>query len=179
LDLSQYGWDYGGGVGCMRDVVLQDYQRGDEEMVKQLLHELNREIEAADPQKLIKNKPGADEYFVKQVLDLVETKQGFVVLAFRSGQAVGMVVGYVTEQDEEEKLDMKPAQLGYISELYVRQAYRGKGLGGRLLAIAEERLRERGCNLVKLEVFVPTSRSVQFYRQNGYGEREVVMMKEL
>jgi GNAT superfamily N-acetyltransferase len=62
---------------------------------------------------------------------------------------------------------------GYISELFIRAAARGKGLGGRFLAAIEEEGRRRGCT--RLMLFNRKERESyqrSFYPTHGWEERD-------
>ena len=62
---------------------------------------------------------------------------------------------------------------GYISELFLREAARGKGLGGRLLAAIEAEGKRRGCT--RLLLFNRKERASYqrgFYQQHGWEERD-------
>jgi GNAT superfamily N-acetyltransferase len=62
---------------------------------------------------------------------------------------------------------------GYISELFIRKAARGKGLGGRFLVAIEEEGKRRGC--ARLLLFNRKEReSYQrgFYPSHGWEERD-------
>jgi len=62
---------------------------------------------------------------------------------------------------------------GYISELFISEAARGKGLGGRFLAAIEEEGKRRGCT--RLMLFNRKARkSYQrgFYQNHGWEERD-------
>jgi GNAT superfamily N-acetyltransferase len=62
---------------------------------------------------------------------------------------------------------------GYISELFIREAARGKGLGGRFLAAIEAEGKRRGCT--RLMLFNRKEReSYQrgFYQNHGWEERD-------
>ena len=76
----------------------------------------------------------------------------------------------------------------YLDLLWVNEALRGRGFGGRLLALAEEKARERGASGVYLSTF--SFQSPRFYEKHGYrvfgvlpdfppGHQRYSMMKEL
>ena len=54
----------------------------------------------------------------------------------------------------------------YVAKLWVADAYRGKGLGTRLLERAEEIARSRGCTNALLDTFEYQARP--FYEKLGY-----------
>lgn len=56
----------------------------------------------------------------------------------------------------------------YINALAVFPQYRGQGLGGALLSIAQERARAAGCDSLSLQVFAENERAFRFYQRHGY-----------
>jgi len=53
-----------------------------------------------------------------------------------------------------------------LQQLWVDEAFRGKGIGGQLVRALEARARERGCTTFYLETF--SFQAPQFYRSLGY-----------
>lgn len=68
---------------------------------------------------------------------------------------------------------------GYIYNLGVDEAYRGRGIGSMLVKNAEMFLRERGILAVELNVFKFNKQALSFYQKLGYGDIEVTMHKVL
>jgi GNAT superfamily N-acetyltransferase len=82
----------------------------------------------------------------------------------------GQIAGYLTAHWFPNL--MKGAD-GYVSELFICEAARGKGLGGRFLAAIEDEGRSRGCT--RLMLFNRKEReSYQrgFYPAHGWEERD-------
>ena len=75
---------------------------------------------------------------------------GFVTFAVESG---------VYEQD---------VRRGLVENLYVVPDHRGEGVGTSLLESAEARLRERGCDVLFLEMLTANEGARRFYRRAGY-----------
>jgi ribosomal-protein-alanine N-acetyltransferase len=59
-------------------------------------------------------------------------------------------------------------QAGHIITIDVLEEARRSGLGSKLLAAAEERLREAGCQAVFLETAVDNRAAVAFYKRHEY-----------
>jgi GNAT superfamily N-acetyltransferase len=61
---------------------------------------------------------------------------------------------------------------GYVSELFVRDSFRGQGVGRQLLAAIEMEARQRGCaRLMLLNMRQRESYQRQFYAKQGWAER--------
>lgn len=62
---------------------------------------------------------------------------------------------------------------GYLSELFIREEYRGDGIGTRLLETVKEEARKRGCSrLLLLNSRKRESYRRSFYKKHGWTERE-------
>lgn len=57
-----------------------------------------------------------------------------------------------------------------LKRMYVRPAGRGAGLGGRLLAVAEDAARDLGCHTMRLDTAAPLAEALRLYRRHGYVE---------
>jgi ribosomal protein S18 acetylase RimI-like enzyme len=66
------------------------------------------------------------------------------------------IVGVVMTRDE------------WLSDLWVRRDSRGTGIGRKLLAPAEEEIRGRGHDTIRLRVVKTNTRAVDFYRRHGW-----------
>jgi len=85
----------------------------------------------------------------------------------------GIVVGYCTVQWLPYLF--LPVPEGYVSELFVDDAWRGQGIGQRLIETVEREARERGCS--RLMLCNGRSRDSYkrgFYQKLGWQERESV-----
>lgn len=71
---------------------------------------------------------------------------------------------------------------GYLGMLAVNPAHQGGGLGQQMLAAAEERFRERGCEAIDISVLSLRSELPRIYRRYGFvetGTEEFTMSREL
>jgi GNAT superfamily N-acetyltransferase len=61
---------------------------------------------------------------------------------------------------------------GYVSELFIRDKFRGQGIGSQLLEIVKTEARNRGCSrLMLLNMRTRESYQRQFYAKQGWEER--------
>ncbi len=105
----------------------------------------------------------AEGFDVAAALPLVESEltppRGLVLLARRSGQAVGC-----------GSLKLVDAGVAEIKRLWVEPGLRGQGLGRRLLDELEERAGAAGRFVVRLDSNGALHEALQLYRSHGYRE---------
>jgi GNAT superfamily N-acetyltransferase len=68
---------------------------------------------------------------------------------------------------------MLKAPEGYVSELFVAESERGKGIGSQLLEVAKDEAKRRGCSrLSLLSIKHRESYKLGFYKKRGWTERK-------
>jgi len=78
------------------------------------------------------------------------------------------LLGFVaTEIDRSPSVFDRPDRL-VVGDIYVRDGYRGTGLGRDLVERAAERARETDCDELALDVDVDNDRAVAFYEKLGF-----------
>ena len=96
-------------------------------------------------------------YTRRELAFYIARKRGFTLVAERDGRIVGfLVVGRDCESQ------------GHVITIDVLPEARRSGLGSRLMAAAEERLRALGCSAVFLETAVDNAPALAFYKRHGY-----------
>ncbi len=96
-------------------------------------------------------------YTRRELAFYIARKRGFTVVAEIDGKIVGFVV---VDRDRQGQ--------GHVITLDVLPEARRSGLGSRLMATAEERLRALGCSVVFLETAVDNAAALAFYKRHGY-----------
>lgn len=87
-----------------------------------------------------------------------------IFLAEIGGEPVGLSRGDVITADPIFRL-RDDHRCGYIDQMFVRQAYRDLGLGGRLLRLCEDWFREQSIGHCLLHA---APKAVRFYARVGY-----------
>ncbi len=96
-------------------------------------------------------------YTRRELAFYIGQKRGFTLVAQSDGTIVGFVV-----------VDRGRQSQGHVITIDVLPAARRSGLGSRLMAAAEERLRALGCSGVFLETAVDNAAALAFYKRRGY-----------
>ena len=56
----------------------------------------------------------------------------------------------------------------WLEDVFVRETLRGRGIGGRAIELAWDRLREKGCETMYLEVVPANERAIRLYHKLGF-----------
>ncbi len=91
-------------------------------------------------------------------------------IAGEEEQRVGLVLVRLVEKVPNPVVE--PEALGYVSSLYVRPQWRGRGIGARLLQAAVGFCQDNGVESV---VLWPSPRSVPLYERHGFRHQAEVM----
>jgi GNAT superfamily N-acetyltransferase len=95
-----------------------------------------------------------------------------VFVAVREGHIVAFVAGRIRALPPY----FGSATIGAISEVFVCDAYRGAGLGRRLLALTVEWFQAQQITRIELQVVSGNPRAVHFYQQLGWHEELLQMV---
>lgn len=91
-------------------------------------------------------------------------EKSLLEIARSEKEVVGFCCSYICQN-----LPMfEPEQFGYISDLYVKPAYRHQGLGKRLLESAREFFRAWQLEFVQLQVYHHNAQGRVFWEKNGF-----------
>ncbi|EFW93081.1 GCN5-related N-acetyltransferase [Haladaptatus paucihalophilus DX253] len=86
------------------------------------------------------------------------------------------IVGFVMFELETGLYRHSTAR-GIVQNIYVEPASRNEGVGSALLAAAEEKLRERGAEVLALEVLARNENARRLYENRGYEPHRIEMEK--
>ncbi|QGG96136.1 GNAT family N-acetyltransferase [Actinomarinicola tropica] len=141
----------------------------DAEVVAELLHDFNTEFDTPSP--------GA-EVLAPRLRALLAGDSTFAVLAGEPAVAVALVT-------------LRPnvwwdGPVALLDELYVRPDLRSQGIGGRVMELVIANCRERGVELVEINVDEADVDTQRFYERQGFswiepdtGERAFYFSREL
>lgn len=88
------------------------------------------------------------------------------------------LVGFVMFGPETGEYD-QDVERGVVQNLFVRSDRQGEGIGGDLLAAAEDALAASGADVVSLEAMAANADARRFYARHGYCEHRVEFEKRL
>lgn len=153
-----------------------EYNKVYDNDLKELFYELQEYIMSIDQEGYnIINKNNKDDYY-KKVMNEINTYQGKILLYKEDNKIVGLIVGYINNEETNE-IDFIAPKRGRISELIVTKSYRGKHIGQKLFTAMENYLKEQKCESILIGVFAYNEQARKFYEKNGYHLRMTDMIK--
>ncbi len=165
-------------AGCisLKSQKIKIFQIRDPEIVKSLVSEL-RKFE----NKLDADMRSDEESVEKQIEWMkrkLQSESTFLFVAIREDEeqnTIGYVFGWI---EKRNKNYWKLTKFGYVGELFVKEEFRGMGVGRALLEKAEKWFAEKGITKIFLDAYAQNP-AVNFYKKLGYRELELRMVKEI
>lgn len=158
---------------------IREYKPSDKATLIKFMDDFQEHLVAIDKMKRARKLPGYGRVAVRRCLSEVKKSQGVIYLVEDDGKPVGFIAGVISKPSKEDSLSQIPTKSARITELYIDQKYRGQGVGKMLMQKMENYLKERGCNIILLEVFEPNKAAHAFYSKLGYQNRIIYMMKKI
>jgi ribosomal protein S18 acetylase RimI-like enzyme len=118
-------------------------------------------------------RPDANRETMRETLAAYQVNDGLLV-----ARSEGQIAGFVSFTVEHGSLELD-AERGLLSNIYVKPAYRDRGIGSALLEAAEASLARRDVDVMLLEVMADNESARRFYRRKGYDEFRVTMGRSL
>jgi GNAT superfamily N-acetyltransferase len=156
-------------------VIIREYNtKKDRQAVIELVGELQDSEKTFDPR--IPTGAEVKEPYFKWMVARCRKYSGQIFVAEDNGKAVGFaaVFGRVKYPTPDDSYDY-----AFISDLVVREPYRGKGLGHMLLSRAEEYARELGISRLQLEVTYDNNKARKLYSSFGFENDSMRLEKKL
>lgn len=82
-------------------------------------------------------------------------------------------------ESEEAQAWSKTLEIGHISEIFVYEEYRRRGIARKMIEKVEKYLKDRGVLALDLEVFHFNKGAQTFYSNQGFGPIKTYMHKDL
>jgi GNAT superfamily N-acetyltransferase len=141
-----------------------------EGMIALQTHEQSIEADRADP--AVVAGPYVDDLLARRRKETVE-----ILVAEIEARVVGWI-GIVAEYTSEDILEQH-REFAYITDLIVLEAYRGRGVGRRLLEAAEAYAASKGAKRLKVGVLAANGDAHRVYAAAGFRDYEVILAKEI
>ena len=110
---------------------------------------------------------------VARRLDVMRAEARAVMVAELDGEVVACLSTSIM------RVLHRPAPVGRISMMVVREGLRGRGIGSALVREAERVLADQGCYMVEVTSHMRRTQAHRFYEKLGYARTSVRLAREL
>ncbi len=161
------------------DITIRPYTENDKQTIIAMFEDFQDYLVELDPLKRLQNAPGYGEAIFNKTIQEIQTNDGIFYVAIQNEKVAGFTVALLLQPSFEDQIGAIPSLRGRITELYVATSYRGQGIGTRLVRAAEKYLQAKGCDVIRIEVFVPNINAHSLYKKLGYKDRDIDMIKKI
>lgn len=160
-------------------VTVRPYHRGDGRFIREALTEAQDFFARLDPRARFWNAPGYAVRYTNRLLRRMRRHAGIVLIGQVGDHPAGLIAADMVRSRPHDSSESRRNPPAEIVELYVKEAYRRRGVGRSLIAEAERQLQSRGCDWVRLEVLAPNRRARALYAELGYQPTDLRLGKTL
>jgi len=147
--------------------------------VKDLFTQLQTHLIACDDRNILVLKDTfREEYFRFAMRELVQNS-GILLLAVEEDTVLGLISGYVSLPDEEDRITNTCPVRGHISDLVVSENARSQGVGSALMAEMERRFVAQNCDCIRISILAQNTSASDFYQSHGYRPTMLELTKEI
>lgn len=159
----------------MSDIVIRPARADDRDALIEQFQGLNRYEEPFVGNRKL-DRAGGEESLVYAEKRVRETG-GVAIVAEAGGRVVGHM--FLTFERHGACVRDEVRSYGYVSELFVREEMRGRGIGRTLLAEAERRTKARGFDHLMLGVLTGNTVAERAYERFGFKPYATDMTKPI
>lgn len=159
-------------------LVIAPFQQTDFEVIRGFVESI-QEYERAKVQEL---KSGAEigAEYTEKLVDAIsdQHRQGIILIAKMDNNAIGFACAWIDEDDDQLLRD-DARRHAYVSDVFVADAWRRKGVARLLLQAIETEMRQRGCERIRICTKASNLSALKCYEATGYRPYEVILSKAL
>lgn len=167
------------GAAYPMKVNIRNARPADQDHLIQCLDAMHDRMVELDPWDRLARAPNHGSMFLRKLRREVRQNGGFILVAEANGRPAAAALAYVRRFSSVDRTTERPTRMGFLSDLSVLPAWRGRGIGTRLLREVESRFRRIGCDQISLGVFFPNKAAQRLYRRVGFSPRGMFMVKRL
>ena len=119
--------------------------------------------------EFFERKKEAPEMFRKMILKRISDKNALILIAEENDKPVGYCMSIIKDHIPIYKID----KVGYISDLYVEEKFRGKKISSEFKKRSIEFFKRKGMKCATIEVFHKNDSSYNIYKKWGFTEEHV------
>ena len=179
---------------------FKTYQKKDFKSLVNCMEELQDHLIQVDNLKRLRRLKAYGKFYTQNLIKKIQKQKGIIILAYKeinekANRAqkekeekqkkdtekiiLGCVAVVVEKQSKTDLLECVPTRPGRILELLVAKNARNQGVGKALMKKAESYLKQKKCDVIRVEVFKPNTQAHEFYKKLSYQDRTIDMLKQI
>ncbi|MDQ3098651.1 MAG: GNAT family N-acetyltransferase [bacterium] len=155
----------------MADVLIRRMEDRDVNTIGQLWYQLSLHHEPFA--KYYEVKRDTEALLIEHVKDLIRRSCIFFV-AEVDGRVTGFVSGYVIMRNPQLAVE----RIGKVDNIFVRDEFRGRGIGTQLLEALCTYLRGQGILYIELSCDFANQKAMKLYKKLGFKEQKTLLVRE-
>lgn len=156
----------------MDDIIIRPAIQADVKAIGVLWQKLAIHHQQLDS-RLPKSAPDGDVLYASRIASLIEDPYHRVLVAEHNHQLIGYVFGMIADYMQDIFL---PEVTGFLADIFVDEAYRGAGVGKRLVLAFAEWLKSRGIATMEWYVAAENASARAFWEHIG-GKNLIIRMQ--
>jgi len=108
----------------------------------------------------------------------VDDGNGCIIVARADTRTIGFACAWI-ERDSDPLVRDDAREHGYVSNIFVDQDWRRKGVASLLMDELEAKMRSRGCSRIRISSKAANQIAVACYTARGYQPYQIVFAKQL
>jgi ribosomal protein S18 acetylase RimI-like enzyme len=152
------------------------YRATDLEALIQFVEAIQEHERAAVPEL----KPGSEigPLYAETLIRKVSNQDGCILMAKAGGRSIGFACTW-KEVDDDALLREEMRAHAFISDIFVVEDWRRRGVAAGLLAAIEAAMLERGSTQIRVCAKAANSLAIDCYNRAGYQPYEIIFSKPL
>jgi GNAT superfamily N-acetyltransferase len=129
-----------------------------------------------DPVYYVNNSEDLDKKFEDYTKKAINDDEPMILIA----EVDGELVGFVTyNKESNDYMDSNITEYGVVIELFVKESFRGKGIGALLLNEVEKYFKSQGMKFMEIQCSTFNDNALKFYSSKNYKNRQTFVFKDL
>ena len=155
---------------------IEPFQRADLPIVAAFVCAIQEHERIATPEL----RPGSEiaSSYTELLLRTVADQDGVMLLAKHRDNCIGFACAWI-EEDDDPLVREDARHLAYVSDIFVEDGWRRRGVGRTLLAAVEAEMLKRGCRRVRVRSKATNLAASRCYEAAGYRPYEITFDKAI
>lgn len=161
----------------MGETVIRQADTYDLEALSRLYAEFHEFHVCGVPDRLLRSDSSRIAELHAAIQKIIDNKDAVILVAEVDGRLVGLGEVYIRE-DPPNPLKVQH-RYGHLQSMIVTEAYRGRGIGTKILEAVEQWAKERSAAEVRLDTWEFKEGPLGFYEKRGYNTLRRTLVRKL